>query len=624
MGIVTADFETFYTKDYSLRRRSEVEYILAPEFQTILCALKVGERPVFVCTGERETRKALASIDWDNAALLSHNTRFDGAILAWRYGIVPRLYLDTLSMARALTHAYTGSSSLAKVAEHLGLVAKGDAVVRAMGMRLEAFGAAQLDEYREYCAHDTELCRTIFDRFINVNRFPRSELKLIDLSLRMFIAPQARLDAAKLSAHLDRVRTERAEARARIEYMDRGVFSSNERFAKLLQAHGVDVPVKVSQTTGEVTYALAKNDRAFKELCADEDLSPEVQVFLQVRLGEKSTIEETRSATLLKLALASGGACTVPYRYYGAHTGRFSGDGGFNFANLKRGSPIRDAIAAPAGHRIVHRDASQIEARMLAHLASCHTLLTAFREGRDVYSEFASRFYRRQITRADTRERFVGKTSVLGLGYGCGPDKFRHVLFIGSGGVSVEFDPADAVALVQLYRSDYAEVPALWWRAQHVLESMLTPPEREIAPEPLPVVRVDGDAITLPNGLAIRYPNLRRSYDPRTNAKTIIYDGAYGVRRIYGPKLIENVTQALARIVVTDIMLRVSCATGRHPIMSTYDSLDYCVPEGDVIAFDALLEAEFKVAPPWAATLPLASEGGWGASLLEAERGVNR
>jgi DNA polymerase bacteriophage-type len=633
MAIVTIDFESYYDQGYSLRRISEAEYILSPQWQTLLCAIKLGDRPVFVTTGDEETRRALTTIDWGNAALLSHNTRFDGSILAWRYGYVPRLYLDTMSMANALTRPYAGSSSLKSVARYLGLPDKGDAVVRAMGKHLEDFTPGELAEYRDYCAHDNALCRTIFDRFMGEYKFPKSELKLIDLALRMFIMPQARLAATKLQVHLDSVRCEKSQALAKLEYMDRGVFSSNERFAQLLRAQGVDVPMKISTQTGELTYALARNDRAFKELCADPDLSPDVQAMLQIRTGEKSTIDETRSATLLKLArldwqrsLFAGvhlgnGSMPVPYRYYGAHTGRFSGDGGFNFANLRRGSPIRDAIVAPEGWRVVHRDSSQIEARMLAQLAGCNALLDAFRQGRDVYSEFASRFYGHRVTREDVQHRFIGKTSVLGLGYGMGAERFKHTLFIGQGGMSADISGEDAVRLVRFYRETYAEIPALWRRAHAWLEHKLGD---AITPDPLPVVTWADDAIVLPNGLAVRYPKLRQEWDSSKNGWQIFYEGPYGRKRIYGPKLIENITQALARIIVTDVMLRVACATGRHPVMSTYDSLDYVVREDDVYEFDKLLEHEFSVAPKWAEGLPLASEGGWGRTLLEAEQGVNR
>jgi DNA polymerase len=316
----------------------------------------------------------------------------------------------------------------------------------------------------------------------------------------------------------------------------------------------------------------------------------------------------------------------VPYRYYGAHTGRFSGDGGVNFANLTRGSPIRDAIEAPAGYRIVHRDASQIEARMVAWLAGCDTLTAAFREGRDVYSEFASRFYRRPITKDNTPERFTGKTAILSLGYGAGHVRFRHALFIGQGGVSVKLSLAEALDLVGFYRETYREIPHLWWRAAAMLENMIAGNEgRNQTVEPVPVIKYGLEVIWLPNGLSIQYPQLRWRSNPVTGEPEIAYDAPYaGAKKLYGAKLIENICQALARIVVTDTALRVYHQTGFRPFMGTYDSWDYLIPEDEVRWFDEVLSHEFTLPPAWAPTLPLMSEGGWGRTLLEAERGVNQ
>jgi DNA polymerase len=624
--IITVDFETFYTKEYSLRRMSEVDYILDPRFEVILCAVKMGDAPTRVYTNPREIRAAIASIDWENNALLAHNTRFDGSILAWHYDVTPGIYLDTLSMARALTHAYTGSSALEKVARYLGLPPKGDAVVRAEGKTRADFTPDELAEYVDYCAHDTDLCRMVFDRF-QATDFPKSELLVIDLALRMFLEPQAVLNPNKLAEQLNLVRAEKAAAFAQLAHIEKDRFSSNNKFAALLQSYNVNVPRKISPTTGEWTWALARNDREFKELCADPNQKPIVQAALACRLGAKSTIDETRTATLLNLSQRSWGArgagwMPVPYKYYAAHTGRFGGDGGYNFANLRRNSPIRDAIEAPPGYRVVHRDSSQIEARLVAWLAGCHTLTYAFAEGRDVYCEFASQFYGRTITKADKLERFTGKQAVLSLGYGAGAAKFRHSLFIGQGGMSVDLTDEDADRLVKFYRDTYREIPRLWWKAKSTLERMIKRPNT-ITVDTMPPLEVGTECIYLPNGLAMQYPNLR--VEP--NDGEMYFDGAYGKRKIYGAKLIENCTQALARIVVTDIMLRVHQATGFHPCMSTYDSHDYIVPEGIAEEFDVLLEHEFGVVPAWAQSpipLPLASEGGFGKTLLEAERGVNQ
>jgi DNA polymerase len=638
--IVTIDFETYYSAEYSLRKMSEADYILSPLFQTLMVAIKVDRGPVMVHYGEAAVRDALAVIPWSQVAMASHNTRFDGSILAWRYGYTPKLYLDTFSMARALTHAWAKSSSLASVAKYLGLAPKGDDVVAAMGLRYEAFPPEQLARYGEYCAHDTELCYEIFTRFMAVG-FPRDELQLIDLMLRMYIAPQVKLDATKLAEQLHHVRAIKVQALAQFAHIDKSVFSSQQQFAALLAENGVEVPMKTSPTTSKEIPALARGDRGFKELCEDDTQTPLVQALLATRMGVKSTIDETRTQTMLNLSQrewnpGDTGWMPVPYRYYGAHTGRPSGDGGFNFANLRRLSPIRDAITAPDGYRVVHRDSSQIECRMLAWLAGCGKLLVAFAQGRDVYSEFASRFYGRRITKANTLERFVGKTSVLGLGYGCGATKFRHVLFIGNGGISVDLSEADAGTLVGLYRSEYREVRYLWWRAESTLARMMqrTRPylpksgyiDRIDADQPIPVIREGSDAIWLPNGLAIQYPRLRHEFiiGGAAGATEIVYDGPYGApKKLYGAKLVENICQALARIVITDAMRRVWDQTKRHPFMTTYDSLDYCVPASEAEQFDELLAREFSVPPTWARDLPLASEGGWGRTLLDAERGAN-
>jgi hypothetical protein len=136
---------------------------------------------------------------------------------------------------------------------------------------------------------------------------------------------------------------------------------------------------------------------------------------------------------------------------------------------------------------------------------------------------------------------------------------------------------------------------------------------------------VHASRIELPSGLALRYPELGTTLDPIAGRPSITYRGPRGERKkLYGAKLIENITQALARIVVTDILCRVHHETGYRPFMGTYDSWDYCVPEDKVAELDAVLLREFCRPPVWAADLPLASEGGWGRTLLDAEKGVNQ
>jgi len=542
MALITLDFETMYDQDYSLSKMSEVDYIKDARFEAIMCSVKVGDTPTEVYVG-RDIKPALGRIDWSTSAVLAHNIRFDGGILAWHYGHVPRMYLDTLSMSRATTHWTIGRSSLAKVAEYLGLPPKGDEVIKAKGKRLRDFTSAELELYEKYCARDTDLCHAVFQKLRP--RFRASELAIIDMIARMFILPQVRLNASVLQQNYDRVLADKAEALARVSEIPRSVFSSQPQFAKLLQEHGVEVPMKTSPTTGDQIPALAKGDWAFKELCADDTLPPFVQLLLAARLSEKSTLEETRSRNMLRLAETPWrkdvGWAPIPLKYSGARTHRLSGDGGANWQNLPRGSLLRTAIEAPAGWRIVHRDASQIEARMTAWLAKCNILLDAFAEQRDVYCEFASIIYDREVTPEDKLERFVGKTAILGLGYGCGAEKFQKMLFIGNGGISLKLNIETADVIVTNYRAVYHEIPALWQYFNYLLKQIVKL-SRRVRYDRMPYgvdyshipIDVDYDCFVLPNDLRICYPEL--SQDPADAQMTYIDPNYTTPRYLYGAK----------------------------------------------------------------------------------------
>jgi DNA polymerase len=250
-------------------------------------------------------------------------------------------------------------------------------------------------------------------------------------------------------------------------------------------------------------------------------------------------------------------------------------------------------------------------------------LLGAFGDGRDVYSEFASTIYDHEVTKADKLERFVGKTAILGLGYGCGPAKFRHMLYIGNGGVSLRVELEEAEKIVLAYRQTYPEIPDLWAACNSMLLHMFngTPQRRDTLIKHLPIT-LGEDHIVLPNGLTMKYPNLGFTFTEE--GREVCYDDPYGGRRkIYGAKAVENLSQALSRIVITDIALAIHSTTGRHPFLSTHDSLDYCVPASEALDLDTELTRQFAQRPRWAPDLPLASEGGWGKTLDGAEMGYN-
>jgi len=280
---------------------------------------------------------------------------------------------------------------------------------------------------------------------------------------------------------------------------------------------------------------------------------------------------------------------------------------------------------------------------MVAWLAQEPALLAAFAAGADVYSAYASDLYRQPVTRSDTLRRFVGKTAILGLGYGCGADKFRHMLFIGQGGVSMKVETVEAQTIVDHYRGLYPAIPRLWRFGNKVIDKILEPDDKH-APEKSHIpISYGAEKVFLPNEMYLFYPGLKRETNDE-GYDEVLYKGAHqNWVKLYGAKFIENLSQALSRIIITDIAVRVYVETGYHPYLSTHDSLDYCVPVDEVEAWDELLAAEFAVVPTWAQAregeakkvmgqivveqilpLPLASEGGWGRNLLEAERGTNQ
>lgn len=412
MDIVTIDFETYYDKDYSLSKMTTEKYVRSPLFEIIGVGIKVNDYPTDWYSGDNPG-KFLKSLDYSKRAILCHNTAFDGAILSWHFGIRPRLWLDTLSMARPL-HNVTVGGSLAKLVTYYGLGKKGDEVVAALGKRKADFTEADLAQYGQYCINDVNLTKALFDK-MKVG-FPASELLIIDQTLRMYTEPVIELDVPLLEKHLEEVRTRK---RTLISDLGHGMggaqavqdmLMSNDKFAEYLKSLGVEPPTKISAKTGKESWAFAKTDKGMTDLLEHAD--ERVQAAVSARLGVKSTLEETRTENLI--GVAGRGRLPIMLNYYGAHTGRFSGGDKLNLQNLpSRGNTtIRRALKAPEGHMLISCDSSQIEARTVAWVAGQTDLVQAFAEKRDIYSEFASEVYGRKVTKADKVERFVGKTCI--------------------------------------------------------------------------------------------------------------------------------------------------------------------------------------------------------------------
>ena len=603
MNTITIDFETYYDRAFSLSKMTTEEYIRDELFEVIGVAVKVGDGETQWFSGtKRDTQRWLEQFDWGNAIAIAHNAMFDMAILNWHFGIRPKRIADTLSMGRAL-HGTEVGVSLKALTEFYELGAKGDEVLNALGKGRLDFSKEELARYGQYCINDVDLTYALFNAMLPM--FPMVELKLVDLTIRMFTEPVLELDTTILKDHLTNVQEKKERLLEAVE-ADKSVLMSNPKLAELLVSLGVSPPTKLSAATGKETWAFGKTDEKFKALL--EHRNPVVQAVVAARLGVKSTLEETRTERFIQIA--GRGTLPIPLRYYAAHTGRWGGDDKVNMQNLPRKSPLKKAVRAPEGYCFIDCDSSQIEARTLAWLAGQEDLVAAFDAGEDVYKIMASAIYGVPVKEVTDDQRFVGKTTILGAGYGMGAEKFRAQLK--TFGVSLSLE--ECKHIIRVYRETYPQIPELWKAGQKAIEAMVGLTTSPLGREGVLAVNMMG--IRLPNGLYLRYPKLREWENPDTMKKEYIYDQKKGratmETRIYGGKLVENVCQALARIVIGEQMLMV--ARKLRVVMTVHDAVGAIAPAEQAEEARAFVEACMRIRPKWATGLPLNCESKMGAS----------
>ena len=607
MKIIALDFETYYDKEFSLSKLTTEEYIRHDNFEVIGVGVKEDGKDAQWFSGTHDKIKAfLVSLNLQEHLVLAHNAMFDAAILSWRFDIKPRGWLDTLSMARAL-HTIEVGGSLAALAQYYNLGAKGTEVNLALGKRRTDFTAADLAAYGEYCKNDCELTLDLFK--ILSQGFAQSELRLIDLTIRMFSEPALELDTNILLDHIHAVQRNKQQLLDAVTMVDKEQLMSNEKFAATLRVLQVEPPMKISATTGKEAYAFAKSDEGFKALLEHEDIR--IQTLAAARLGVKSTLEETRTQRFIEIS--GRGAMPVPLRYYAAHTGRWGGDDKVNLQNLPRASRIKNAIVAPQNYMMIDSDSSQIEARTLAWLAGQNDLVEAFDNGDDVYKIMASAIYNKDIKDITKDERFVGKTTILGAGYGMGAAKFQTQLKT----FKVHMELEETQRIIDVYRKTYPQIAMFWKLAGKALEHIQFNQQSTLGRDGILVVE-GSKGIKLPNGLYIKYPNLRKIQKDDGSAE-LVYDTKRGKaiipNRIYGGKVTENVCQALARIIIGEQMLMI--AKKYKVVMTVHDAVACIVPFDQVESAMEYVQLCMRIRPSWALELPLNCEAGFGKSYGE-------
>ena len=642
--LLTIDFESRWSsKDYTLRKMTTEEYIRDPRFKAFgVCIHEFGTDKRTPWYGHDELPNIFSTYDWSETAVLAHNSQFDAAILSFIYGVRPCFIFDSLSMGRALRGVEVGNS-LAKLAEEFGLPPKGRAVHSTDG--LTELTPEIERELADYCAHDVYLCEEIFKRLIV--GYPPKELRLIDMTVRMYTEADLVLDAPMLETALKEENEALADAMSKVG-VEPAELASNDRFAEVLQGLGITPPTKISKTTGKETWALAKNDAMFQALLNGDN--EDVALLCEARLKVKSTLERTRSQRFIDIA--SRGALPVPLAYYGAGTGRWAALKGssINLQNMRRGSALRKSIMAPDGYLICAGDLSQIEPRVLAWLGDYEDILNIFRAGGDPYATFGAQMFSIPGMTKETHPllRQSSKSALLGAGYQLGWSSFAGQLLTGFlGAPPVRYTKADAKqlgvsaddaqkflnweenikrmqaiphtcsaeellmhclaakAIIDKYRAAASPVVGFW----DLLGTMLTEclyGGKEYSHKG--VLHFRKEEIEMVNGMCLRYPDLQAEEDAKGRVQFTFQDGKKR-KKIYPGLMCNNVTQGLARIIMSDGLLR---AQRKFPVKgSVHDEGLFLIPEEGAEESCAWIKEQMIMVPKWMPGIPLNADVGY-------------
>lgn len=601
MTHVFIDFETYYDTKCNVEALGVSQTVKHPDFKVHMCAVAVDENPPFILDSDDECRRFFGSVlpKMNNVVLVAHNMQFDGYIAYHRYGYVAPSYRCTLSMAAPIYQQFA-PLSLDSVAKLTGAPRKRKGVLETT-KGIKDLSPELFEALADYNIDDVLALRGIYDALLP--QIPLRELQLIDLTMKMFCDPVLLVDGA-LAKYVYEHESDRKEALALEAGFEAAVFRSSAKLAKALEDLGYEVPYKYSEKQDKMIPALAQDDPQFIRFRDEADAR--LRKILRARKAVNSNLVKSRSKALLARA---DEPLPVGLKYCGAHTMRFSGNDKVNLQNLpSRDFPglLRRCLTAPPGHTLVIVDAAQIEARITAWLAGQNDLVEGFRNREDVYSNFASKLFNKSVNKKDhPNERFIGKTCILGLGYGMGAKRLQESLLIGRGGPSLDLEIAECYKYVQTYRTTYYRIPALWNRIDEV-GGILAGKGNHFRIGPC---LVRAGQIEMPNGFSLWYPNTKLYYNDRFERYELTFKpyGAEKPIKLWGGALTENIVQSLARTVTSYHMLELSKRW--KVVLMAHDEIVMCVPEA--AAPECLTEALFTLseAPSWGSDIPLEGEG---------------
>ena len=309
-----------------------------------------------------------------------------------------------------------------------------------------------------------------------------------------------------------------------------------------------------------------------RELQDDED--EKIRDLVEARLGAKSTLVQTRAETIGWMARR--GFLCIYLRYAGAHTSRWAGGDG---SNLQNAVPvINQAILPPNGYLLIKPDAAQVECRLLNFVAGQDDKVADFRNGVDPYVGVAEAFCGHKVTKESHPElRQAGKIVELQAGFGSGEAKIKATL---RNKANIVIDLEEASKFKLAYRKTHPAVEALWRDGERRLMQLAHGSNDTWGP-----ARIENQRIIMPNGIPLLYDTLMWHHPTEEEYQKTNDSRPYwrlklrnGWAKMYGAKLVENLIQALARVIVSQAMIRIA-RRGYKIVNMRHDDLWIVIPK---------------------------------------------
>ena len=585
MQTYALDFETYYDKRCSIRTLGPLGYFSHPEFDAYLLTVKGDDGTEFVGHPKE--------FNWDlligNTAL-SHNASFDetlylyGATQGWWPRIDPAAWHCTADLAAyvRIPRSLKGATSTA-----FGLEIDKTTRDTMSGKRWESMSEEFREEVSAYAIKDAELCLRLWEEFSA--RWPEEE-RMISTLNRRICQGGIPIDTELLKKQLETINEKLFEAESAIPWMGARPLLSRAAFDDECLKEGLEPPESLAASNPESKKWMEYNSKKHEWINA-------VQNWRRINALKKK-VESFDVATMPDARYYGG------FMYFGAHTGRFSGSGGnLNLQNLPRdemfGINLRHLISTTEGKRLVVADLSQIEVRTLCWLAGDWAMLDEIEKCNDIYEAFAIRFGRWKTEQGELKQdpklRHKVKAMVLGCGYGAGKKRFAEM----SGMTQKEANDA-----VDLYRSTMESVTKLWREYNIDISGAYNLTQQRI-PTPF--------TVDLPSGRVLDYGLIKTDKmeegEGRLQYMAHFPKGAKMVPiKLWGGFVTENASQALARDIFSDMLVRVAKA-GHKIIMHVHDEI---VIEVDKEEADQALSDVLKIMstpPQWIPDIPLDADG---------------